>query len=139
MKLRLLFLLLLTVNIGLSQNALRQLEDFENSADIDFKLTLLDDTTTTLSKIVTQFNEIQIQEEGFVISPNPSKDKLNIKLPSANKNLKLEVFDVLGKLIYKEEITELESSVNVSNWKSGVYLVRVSSDKGTKTKRFIKE
>ena len=139
MKLRLLFLLLLTVNIGLSQNALRQLGDFENSADLDFRLALLDDTTTTLSKIVTQFNEIQIQEEGFVISPNPSKDKLNIKLPSANKNLKLEVFDVLGKLIYKGEITELESSVNVSNWKSGVYLVRVSSDKGTKTKRFIKE
>ncbi|BAO76827.1 subtilisin-like serine proteases [Winogradskyella sp. PG-2] len=84
-----------------------------------------------------QYNAIQ--DEDFVISPNPSKDKLNIKLPSIGEDLKLEVFDVLGKRIYKSLITKLESSINVSDWKSGVYLVRISGDKTTKTKRFIKQ
>ncbi len=99
---------------------------------------LLDnDNSTTVSRLVTHYN--LIQDEDFVISPNPSKDKLNIKFQSVNEDLNLEVFDVLGKLIYRGEITQLESSVNVSNWKSGVYLVRISNNKITHTKRFIKQ
>jgi len=83
--------------------------------------------------------EFEIQNTEFTISPNPSKSKLNIAIPHANEDMKLEVFDVLGKRVYKGLITQLESSVNVSNWKSGVYLVRISNDKITQTKRFIKQ
>ncbi|MBC3847122.1 T9SS type A sorting domain-containing protein [Winogradskyella echinorum] len=79
------------------------------------------------------------QKEEFTISPNPSKNKLNIKLSSEKDDLKIEVFDVLGKRVYKGEISKLESSINVANWKSGVYLVRVFNDKTTQTKRFIKQ
>lgn len=75
----------------------------------------------------------------FTISPNPAKNSLNIKLSAKTSDLQVEVFDVLGKRIYKGLITKLESSVDVSNWKSGVYLVRVSDDKTTRTKRFIKQ
>lgn len=132
MKLRLLFLIVLTTTIGWSQDALIQLEEIEDTT----RFALLDDTTI-ISKIVTDYNEIQ--DEGFVISPNPGKNELNIKLSKKDSDLKLEVFDVLGKQIYKGLITKLESSINVSTWKSGVYLVRVSSDKTTKTKRFIKQ
>jgi len=84
-----------------------------------------------------QVSSAQIEE--FTISPNPAKSSLNITLSDTNDDLKLEVFDVLGKRIYKGLITKLEYSVNVSNWKKGVYLVRVSDDKKTQTKRFIKQ
>ena len=87
----------------------------------------------------TSLSGIQNQNEEFSIAPNPAKNKLNITLPNKNEDLKLEVFDVLGKQVYKGLITQLESSINVSNWKSGVYLVRVSNDKTTQTKRFIKQ
>ena len=87
----------------------------------------------------TSLSGIQNQNEEFTIVPNPAKNKLNITLPNKNEDLKLEVFDVLGKQVYKGLITQLESSINVSNWKSGVYLVRVSNDKTTQTKRFIKQ
>jgi len=138
MKVKLLFLTALFItNIGLSQNLFKQFEGIEDTVTLDINLALLDDTTSTLSKIVDQYNAIQ--DEDFAISPNPSKDKLNIKLPSVSEDLKLEVFDVLGKRIYKGSVTKLESSINVSNWKSGVYLVRISNDKSSKTKRFIKQ
>ena len=75
----------------------------------------------------------------FTISPNPGRNKLNIKLPLSDGVLKLEVYDVLGKRVYKGLITQLESSVNVTNWKSGVYLVKVSNNKIVQTKRFIKQ
>ena len=138
MKRRLLFLIvLMTISIGSSQNAIEGIQGLGDQLDLEYKMVLLDDNSTTVSKIVTQYN--LIQDEDFVISPNPSKDKLNIKFQSVNEDLKLEVFDVLGKLIYRGEITQLESSVNISNWKSGVYLVRVSNNKTTQTKRFIKQ
>jgi hypothetical protein len=90
-----------------------------------------------MSEVVIQYNSIQNKD--FIISPNPGKSELNIKLPSHSQDLKLEVFDVLGKRVYKGVISRLESSVNISNWKNGVYLVRVSSTKITHTKRFIKQ
>ena len=91
----------------------------------------------TLGDYHLNVNGLSIQEKEFTISPNPSKSKLNIKLPSAVE-VDIEVFDVLGKRVYKGQLTQLESSINVSNWKSGVYLVRISNDKTSQTKRFIK-
>lgn len=138
MKRRLLFLVtVLTINIGMSQDVLDRFEDYDSETNLNYSLVDLSDNSTLISEIIMKYNSIQ--NDVFVISPNPSKDKLNIKLPSANEDLKLEVFDLLGKLIYKGEITQLESSINVFSWRSGVYLVRVSNDKTTQTKRFIKQ
>jgi hypothetical protein len=138
MKKELLFLLLvLIINIGWSQNVMGQLQDIGSESGLEYKMVLLDDSSNLVSKIVSQYNIVQ--DEDFVISPNPAYNKLNIKLLSVNDDVKLEVFDVLGKLIYKGEITQLESSVNVSNWKIGVYLVRVSNNSMSQTKRFLKQ
>ncbi|WP_296315600.1 T9SS type A sorting domain-containing protein [Winogradskyella sp. UBA3174] len=92
----------------------------------------------TTETFATLSNE-EFQLSDFTISPNPAKNTMNITMPNSDEDLKLEVFDVLGKRVYKGVITNLQSSVNVSNWRSGVYLVRVSNDKITQTKRFIKQ
>lgn len=95
------------------------------------------DNITASSSLSTP--EIENQDTELVISPNPAKNKLNIVLPKGSGDTNLEVFDVLGKRVYKGQLTQLESSVNISNWRSGVYLVRISNDQGTQTKRFIKQ
>jgi Secretion system C-terminal sorting domain len=74
----------------------------------------------------------------FSISPNPGKDRLNLKLSGLN-NTNLEVFDVLGKKIFADRLTKASTSVDVSQWNSGVYLVRLTTDTGTQTKRFVKQ
>ena len=138
MKIRLLFLMaLLTINMGWSEGLLDRFGNGDVETNLEYSLVGLGDNSALMCEIVLKNNSIQ--DEDFVISPNPAEDKLNIKLLSANKNVKLEVFDVLGKLIYKGEITQLESSVNVSTWKSGVYLVRISNTKISQTKRFVKQ
>ena len=76
----------------------------------------------------------------FTISPNPGQNWLKIKLPQIEEgNIKIEVFDVLGKRVFNDRLTKLETSVQVSNWKPGIYLVRVSNDTETFTKRFMKQ
>ncbi len=75
----------------------------------------------------------------FEITPNPGRNFLNINLIKPESNLRLEVFDVLGKQVYANNINGLVQPINVSQWNSGVYLVRLSSDTGSQTKRFIKQ
>lgn len=75
----------------------------------------------------------------FKISPNPSTSELNIQLSEVNDDLKVEVFDILGKRILIKDISQVNTRINVSGWESGVYLVKVSNDGSTQTKRFIKQ
>ena len=77
----------------------------------------------------------------FSIYPNPSSDVMNISIPTlTDDGLTLEVFDVLGKKVYSQQISELSSKVNIGEWNSGLYLVRLSSPNQdiTLTKRFVK-
>lgn len=75
----------------------------------------------------------------FKIMQNPSRSKLTLSFPRYSNSLKLDVYDVLGKKILTKQMDGLTSSVDVSRWNNGLYLVRVTSDKGTQTKRFIKQ
>ena len=75
------------------------------------------------------------------IYPNPANATLNVDVPSQMKGQSsMELYNVLGRKIYSKNITELTSSISISNWNSGVYLIRISSDENGKstTKRFVK-
>lgn len=75
----------------------------------------------------------------FTISPNPASSTVNIYLPKGFEKARLTVFDVLGKEIYNTEVSSLHSTINISKWNSGVYLVRVATDTESQTKRFVKQ
>jgi len=92
-------------------------------------VTMQDFTLNTKTFNISEFN----------ISPNPSSSKLAISLPSVIDHLRLEVFDVLGKKVYENVLNGMQTVVNVSQWNNGIYLVRVSTDKQTQTKRFVKQ
>lgn len=78
-------------------------------------------------------------EKDFSISPNPSNSKMNLRLTTLEEKTILTVFDVLGKKIYSKELDQLVTTLDVSRWNNGVYLVRVTTDKETQTKRFVKQ
>ena len=75
----------------------------------------------------------------FKISPNPVSTEFNVELPSTIELAKIEVYDVLGKMIYSSQISNMNSIIDSSNWHNGIYLVRVSSAEISQTKRIIKQ
>lgn len=75
----------------------------------------------------------------FSIYPNPSSSKLNINLSKLSSKQQLEIYNILGARVYNQNLNQLKTSVNVSQWRTGVYLVRITSDKETITKRFVKQ
>lgn len=69
----------------------------------------------------------------FTIYPNPAQDLLYVKLAS-DTLLKVELFDITGKLIANEAINQLpEVSLDISSLKSGIYIVAVSDSKENKS------
>ena len=75
------------------------------------------------------------------IFPNPGNNEINISLQSlANDDLQLEAFDVLGKKIHAQQLSQLSSTINIAKWNAGMYLIKISKNDSQKsiTKRFIK-
>ncbi len=81
------------------------------------------------------FNQDTVQ-----IYPNPTASELTISIAEASQ-VDIRVYNLLGRLMVNEQdkpITNMHK-IDVSSLETGVYFVRINSENGTVTKRFIKE
>ena len=86
-------------------------------------------------------NSLGVDEKNirdFKMSPNPVTTEIFIELPGFVENLHIEVHDILGKLIYSQPVESLRSSINVSAWAKGVYVMKLTNGDISQTRRFIK-
>ena len=82
---------------------------------------------------ISEFNApIQIS-----LYPNPVSG--NTLFVNTTTNLEVEFYDVLGKQIYATTVGPNTNDINVSSFTSGVYILKLRSDQGTITKKFIKQ
>ncbi len=96
--------------------------------------------TATVSQVVAPCLGITAldAEDGIQPYPNPFTHELNIRSVEA-AGATIFVRNLLGQVVY-EGISENSSSViNTSDWKTGVYLVTVSSATGTFTSKVVKQ
>ncbi len=75
---------------------------------------------------------------GVSFYPNPVKDLLTI---NANENKKCEVslYNALGTFILRKELSPAISTLDISNLKSGLYLIQVKTEQGTVIRKIIKQ
>ena len=72
------------------------------------------------------------------VYPNPGKDVLNIR--TGLKNARVEVYDMNGRMVYGQEITDNVTAVNTTSWLSGTYVWKVIADnKEAKCGKWIKK
>ena len=83
----------------------------------------------------------EAHDAGFAVAmayPNPGGNTLNIR--TALPNAYVEVYDLSGKLIHHQEITDETTSINAENWASGSYVWKVvSNGKEAENGKWIKE
>ena len=72
--------------------------------------------------------------------PNPTLDKLNLKVNSANyENLFYSLYDINGQKIQAGKIIHKETSIDMSEVKKGTYIITIQlNNKETKTYKIIK-
>ncbi len=78
----------------------------------------------------TSINENNISEKKMSIYPNPSHDKISLKLPSGFGNvLKMEVYSATGKLL--KSLNGFEN-LPVLDYQEGIYFIVATNEKGLK-------
>ena len=70
--------------------------------------------------------------------PNPGKDMLNIR--TALQNARIEIYDLSGKLIHNQQITDNITPITTTSWPSGTYIWKViANDKEAESGKWVKE
>lgn len=72
--------------------------------------------------------------------PNPAEEDLNLSFEPRSKVRVIEIFDIYGQLILKQNISPWSQMcrIDVSKLKSGVYLCKLSEGSNSKSVKFIK-
>ncbi|MQP25224.1 T9SS type A sorting domain-containing protein [Flavobacterium sp. LMO8] len=81
----------------------------------------------------SSFNNI----EGLKMYPNPLKGNTLLLTSTANNEMSVQIFDVLGKNVLNSEVTN--NTVNVSSLTTGVYIVKITEDGKTATRKLVIE
>jgi len=73
--------------------------------------------------------------------PNPANTNVYVEFATEQKNVTIEVFDMLGNIVQGLQYNEMGkyAIIPVSVLQSGVYLVKIQTAEGTANKKFIKE
>jgi hypothetical protein len=87
-------------------------------------------TSTGVSKLSGATSIDEGETELVSIYPNPANNSVNIETSSKSP---LTVFNLLGKVIYSDNQNSEITSIDVSDWDKGIYLVQV----GITTKKLI--
>lgn len=91
---------------------------------------------TTATFAVTLNNQ-EFDLNSFKLYPNPAKESTNIFLPENIQNGVVKIYDNLGRVVAKQEITIENNSINTSSLPTGNYLVVLRTDYGNATKNLI--
>jgi hypothetical protein len=68
--------------------------------------------------------------------PNPMKDVLHLECDNIRQ---YDIYSLDGKLVKSAQLFDNESVINVKNLSSGIYMIRITSEKGVVTRRIVKE
>lgn len=74
------------------------------------------------------------------VYPNPVSSILNLIFSNTPMSYSLSISDVLGKLIYYEDVkeTEVKKIINVENYKQGIYLLTIKNQYQNSTYKIVK-
>ena len=115
----------LMINLAITQAGPNSNTVFPNQMEIDYVRVYQENTTSIES----------VRENENIIYPNPSNTG-EVTITSANSaDISIAVFDVLGKQFKNETFSN--NKLNVSNLRSGIYILRITQGNAETTKKLV--
>ena len=81
-------------------------------------------------------SEVELEKMCYLM-PNPANNYF--KVMSHYTINSIQVFDMVGKLILETNVNNFEKELDISNFSSGTYLVKINTAKGSVKKKLIVE
>lgn len=79
--------------------------------------------------VVTALNELNMAELELKVYPNPTSDFVIVHLNTTEIRSRFTLFDIAGKILSQNRITETDTQLNMLNYASGTYVLKVFNDK----------
>ncbi len=112
-----------------------------NSNTTIYYTTGINQTNNRLKETWKVFNPTTITEngwnEGVNIYPNPANNLIDIE--TNIKNCYCSVFDITGKLIFKEKMVQNKTRIDLSSYSNGLYFIHLQSNEKIISKKFMKQ
>ncbi len=89
-----------------------------------------------MNQVITGYSEHQVMND-IGLYPNPTNSI--VTLSGIEKESTIEIFNVLGEKIISIQCQNTSVDLNLSELANGIYFVKVGSEKGTLTKRIVKQ
>lgn len=93
-------------------------------------------TWTRDSAISTGIQTIGRDASGLAVYPNPANTTINVSLENTPQNGRIEVYNMVGELVYQSTLNDRTTSISTKQWSDGLYAVRVSTDAGAISQSF---
>lgn len=81
---------------------------------------------------ITNLSTSEVKDSGLKIYPNPSNGRFVVEAKSGVSSLKAEVYDMSGKLIFKNDFKGNKAEVNLTQYPKGVYILNLVDNNGDK-------
>lgn len=116
-----------------------------SNGTITVKATAIDGSGISAQRTITVggFVQTSIEEaaeahaaRNYTLYPNPAKDELRIENGEIQIN-RLEILDLSGKVVCQYD--DSKNKINISALSRGIYFVKIETDNGVVTRKFIKE
>ena len=82
-------------------------------------------------------NEISADNSRFHVYPNPTTERVTLKLNGEKTQISLE--DLWGKTLFSTQTREFEPSIDLSSFSAGMYLIKTTQKGRTRTTKVIKQ
>jgi hypothetical protein len=93
-----------------------------------------DMTVNDIFGVQTSVVENELAEQGINLFPNPVRNTLFVENSELINDLR--IFDLTGRLVFSQIVNDNTTSVNVSMFKTGVYIMQVMTVNGVVSKKF---
>jgi hypothetical protein len=106
-----------------------------NTGSKSYVYCFIDDVSLTLITGINDYSKNVIKN----IYPSPAVNSLTIETPTIASESTLSILNINGQEIINKQITNNKTHLDISNLTTGMYFVRLVSDKNVEVRKFIKE
>ncbi|MBP6428994.1 MAG: T9SS type A sorting domain-containing protein [Bacteroidales bacterium] len=128
---------LATTEVGCSSNLTRYINYNDEWTNIDEIFDGFDADMMMFPIVngtVNSINNVDLNSLTYVY-PNPAQDQ--VILASSIKMEKVEIFNMVGQKVYEASVSGISTTVNVSNFTTGTYVVKMFTEAGLATKKIV--
>lgn len=95
------------------------------------------DGVGVINQVPAGIKELKALQNSVFVYPTLTSAEVNV-ISNGSRALQIMLFDIKGKCVFNAFTTNKDNVVNLNNFPSGIYMLRIDGDGGSFTKRIVK-